>query len=114
MQPHIKTMKLGQVYNKEVIKKYHSENQPHTEYRYGCTLDKKFFIKFGVFEFWETDVDHEFKCTRNEEEGELHAKADRHFGTAIKLPDNTRSRSYYERDNKASREAMKWGYRPNG
>ncbi len=107
-------MKLGQIYNKEVIKKYHSEFKPHTEYRYGVTLDKKFFIKFGVFEFWETEVDHEFTCTRNEEEGELHAKPESNMGRAIKLKDNTASKRYYERDNKASRDARKWGYKPNG
>jgi hypothetical protein len=103
-------METGKEYKKAEIEQFHKKNCSHHAYVYGVNADNHFYIKFGQFEFWETEVDHVFKCTRNEE-GYLVNPVE-----AFSFHDKARrkTKAYWTRDTADTREAKKWGYRPNG
>lgn len=97
-------LQLGQLYKKEELEKYHQEFQGHHEWRFGHNLDKKFFIRFGQFEFWEVE-DRVYKCHRTDE-GYLEIQVE-----AFQFHDRNKrkTRQYYTRYDKQNREARKWG-----
>lgn len=98
-------LELGQVYKKEDIEKYHKEFQGHHEFRFGHTLDKKFFIRFGIFEFWEVE-DRVYKCHRTDEGYYDNAPVQ---GAVFHDRNKRKTRQYYTRYDKQNRDARKWG-----
>jgi hypothetical protein len=102
-------METGKVYPKVEIEKFHKDFSTHYPYVYGVNLDNNFYIKFGQFEFWEQE-ENMFLCTRNENGYIVEPKQVTAFHDRAKR----KTKAYWTRDNAATREANKWGHRPNG
>lgn len=109
MQEQLKT---GNKYTKNFLMDYQLKHEPHHEFRYGFSHDSVMFIRFGTYEFWEYkgNADDEFTCVRTPE-GYLENPVQ---ATYFMDKSKRKTKAYWTRDNKETREANKWGYKPNG
>ena len=117
-------MTLGNKYTEKEAAAFHREHSSNNTYRMGVTADGDWFIRFAQYELWQTK--EEFKkllqetgsgqdglylCRRTPEGYLSNAPVQ-----VASFHDKSRrkSASYYTRDTKATRDAKKWGYRPEG
>lgn len=118
---------LGNNYSYKELTEIHKESFYNDDFCFGFDLSNNHYIRFNSYRFYKTDdkpkdLDdsgycpieaRQYKCTQSPE-GSLNHNPDLNSLPTVLLSQRKKDKRYWTRDNKAAREAKKWGYRPEG